>query len=265
MRNPREARMIKWRWLLALTIWGANARAEIKTSLIDYKDGKTALQGYLAYDDALSGARPGVLVVHEWKGHGDYVRRRADQLAAQGYVVFALDMYGKGVFAKDHAEAARLSGVYFKDRSLMRHRAQAGLRILQSQPRVDRKRLAAVGYCFGGTTVLEMARAGMPLKGVACFHGNLTTPTPARPGGLKAKIIVYQGADDQWTAGGIPEFEAEMKAAKADWKLESYPGAVHSFTVKEAGDNPASGMAYNAEADRRSWESLTAFLTGLFK
>lgn len=257
--------MKKSLWFWGLLALGATARGEIKTRVIDYAEGKTALQGYLAYDDALAGPRPGVLVVHEWKGHGEYVRRRADQLAAQGYVVFALDMYGKGVFAKDHEEAAKLSGVYFKDRERMRRRARAGLNVLQSQPRVDSHRLAAVGYCFGGTTVLEMARAGMPLKGVACFHGNLTTPRPAKPGTLKAKIIVFQGADDQWTAGGIPEFEAEMKAAKADWTMQTYPGAVHSFTVKEAGNDSATGMAYNADADRQSWDSLTAFLTALFK
>lgn len=257
--------MKKTLWFWGCLALGATVHGEIKTRVVDYADGKTPLQGYLAYDDALAGSRPGVLVVHEWKGHGDYVRRRADQLAAQGYVVFALDMYGKGVFAKDHEEAAKLSGVYFKDRERMRRRAGSGLKVLQTQARVDPHRLAAVGYCFGGTTVLEMARAGMPLKGVACFHGNLTTPTPAKPGILKAKIIVFQGADDQWTAGGIPEFEAEMKAAQGDWTLRSYPGAVHSFTVKEAGNDPSTGMAYNADADRQSWDSLTAFLADLFK
>ena len=246
--------------LMGLILASSFVSAAVRTQEIDYRDGKTTLQGYLAYDDALQGIRPGVLVAHEWKGHGEYVRRRARQLAEAGYVVFALDMYGKGVFANNHDEAAKLSGVYFKDRLLMRQRAQAGLNVLLKQPNVDTKRVAAIGYCFGGTTVLELARAGTDLKGVASFHGNLTTPVPAEPNKVKARVIVFQGGEDAWTLEGVPAFQEEMKKAGVDWQMDIYGGAAHSFTVKEAGNDPSTGMAYNENADRRSWESLMNFL-----
>lgn len=246
-------------FLLGLMCYSGVGKAAVVTKEIEYKDGKTVLLGFLAYDDASVGPRPGVLVAHEWKGHGEYARGRARQLAEAGYVAFALDMYGKGVFAKDHEEAAKLSGIYFGDRQLMRRRALAGLNVLLKQPRVDPKRVAAIGYCFGGTTVLELARSGADLKGVASFHGNLTTPLPAQANTVKAKVLVLHGGDDEWTAGGIAAFQEEMKKAGVDWEMNTYGGAVHSFTVKEAGDDPATGMAYNAAADRRSWRALLNF------
>lgn len=241
-------------------------RGEIKTEVVDYADGDVALQGYLAWDPSYSSRRPGVMVVHEWKGHGDYARRRAEELAKLGYVAFACDMYGKGVFAKDHEEAGKLAGVYFKDRAKMRARAAAGLDVLRKRPFVDAERLAVMGYCFGGTTSLECARAGFAgVRGVASFHGNLATPEPAQAATLKAKIAVFHGADDAGVAKGIPAFEAEMRAAKADWQFVSYGGAVHSFTVKEAGDDPSRGAAYDAKADRRSWAALKLFLAEIFE
>lgn len=248
-----------------LLIFQTPVFAAIKTQVVEYKDGKTLLQGFLAYDDDQPGQRPGVLVVHEWKGHGDYVRRRAEQLAQEGYVAFALDMYGKGVFAKNHEEAAKLSGMFFADRNLMRGRALTGLAVLKKDAHVDPTRLAAIGYCFGGTTVLELARAGTDLKGVASFHGNLTTPQPAAPGTIKAKVVVFHGGEDAWVAPGLPDFQTEMKNAGADWQLHTYGGAVHSFTVAEAGNDPSTGMAYNANADRRSWQTLRTYLTEIFK
>lgn len=257
--------MKRWTLLVGLVISGGIVSAAVQTKEIDYKDGKTLLQGYLAYDDAVKGPQPGVLVVHEWKGHGEYVRRRARQLAEAGYVAFAIDMYGKGVVAKDHEEAGKLSGVYFKDRALMRHRAQVGMNVLLIQSQVDPHRVAAVGYCFGGTTVLELARAGTDLKGVASFHGNLTTPVPAVPNEVKAKVIVFQGGDDSWSMGGVPAFQEEMNKAAVDWEMVIYGGAVHSFTVKEAGDEPSTGMAYNAKADLRSWQALMDFLKSIFE
>lgn len=250
-------------FMIALLTLAGSASAAIRTQTVEYMDGKTALQGTLVYDDARSGKAPGILVVHEWKGLGDYAKGRADQLAKLGHVAFALDMYGKGVYAKDHEEAGRLSGVFFNDRDLMRRRALAGLEILKNDPHVDASRLAAIGYCFGGTTVLELARAGTDLKGVVSFHGNLASPNPADAATLKAKILVLQGADDAWTAGGIPGFQEEMKKAKADYQIVSCGGAVHSFTVKEAGDDPSKGMAYAAAADRRSWRALMEFFKEL--
>lgn len=232
---------------------------EIKTEVVDYQDGDVALQGYLAWDPSLPSPRPGVMVVHEWKGHGDYVRRRAEMLAKLGYVAFACDMYGKGVFAKDHEEAGKLAGVFASDRAKMRARASAGLDVLRKRPIVDAKRLVVMGYCFGGTTSLECARAGFEgVRGVASFHGNLSAPVKADAATLKSKIAVFHGADDAGVAKGLAAFEAEMRAAKADWFLVSFGNAVHGFTVLEA-------PAYDANADRRSWEMLRSFLTECFE
>jgi dienelactone hydrolase len=201
------------------------------------------------------------MVVHEWKGHGDYARHRAEMLARLGYAAFACDMYGKGVFAKDHDEAGKLAGVFFQDRAKMRARAAAGLDVLRKHEAADKDRLAVIGYCFGGTTALECARAGSAgVRGVASFHGNLTAPQPAEAGAVKARVIVFHGADDAMVAKAVPAFEDEMRKAKADWQFVSFGGAVHSFTVKEAGDDKSKGMAYDEKADARSWAMLEAFL-----
>ena len=243
----------------------APVKAALHTEAVAYKQGGVELEGYLAYDDAVKGPRPGVFVVHEWWGHGPYVRRRAEQLAKLGYIAFAADMYGKGVYAKDHEEAGKLSGAYRSDRELMRARALAGLEILRKNPLADPKRLAAIGYCFGGTTVLELARAGTDLAGVVSFHGGLDTPNPKATAGVKAKVLALIGADDGFISAAIPAFEEEMRNAKADWQLVVYGGAVHSFTVNEAGNDPSTGMAYNADADRRSWQAMLDFFREIFK
>jgi dienelactone hydrolase len=249
---------------LMLLAAGIAAQAAVKTETVNYKDGKTALQGYLAYDDSIKGPRPAVLVVHEWKGFGDYVKMRAEQLAALGYTAFALDMYGKGVYAKNHEEAGKLSGVYRSDRQLMRSRATAGLNVLLKRPETDPKRVAAIGYCFGGTTVLELARGGADLAGVASFHGSLETPHPEQTASIKSKVLILQGAEDKFTVAGLQAFQDEMRRANADWQMNVYGGAVHSFTVKEAGDDPSKGMAYDEKADKRSWQALQDFLTEIF-
>lgn len=241
----------------------APASARIKTRVVEYKDGDVVLQGYGAWEDGFKDSRPGILVVHEWKGHGEYARKRAEQLAKLGYTAFALDMYGKGVYAKDHQEAGKLAGVFFNDRALMRSRALAGLEQLKKLPFVNQDKLAAIGYCFGGSTVLELARAGVPLKGVASFHGALATPTPATET-PKAKILVLHGADDPNVSPQVPGFIEEMKKAGADWQFIEYGGAVHSFTVPEAGNDPSKGAAYNESADRRSWAAMRAFFGEIF-
>ena len=253
--------------ILALTLCALAGKggAAVKTETVEYKHGNVVCEGVLVYDDAVKGKRPGIVVVHEWTGLGDYAKRRAEQLAQMGYVAFAIDMYGKGVRAKDHKEAAELSGIYRNDRSLMRNRAKAGLDVLRKSSMVDGGRIAAIGYCFGGTTVLELARSGEDLKGVASFHGGLDTPNPQDAKNIKAKVIVFQGADDAYTLASVPKFEEEMKNAGADWQLIKYSGAVHSFTVKEAGDDNSKGMAYNEKADKRSWQSLKNFLDEIFK
>ncbi len=251
--------------LISFLLISSQAFASIVTKTVEYMDGTTLLEGYIAYDDSIAGKRPTVLIVHEWKGLEDYEKRRAEQLAAKGYVGFVIDLYGKGIHVKDHKEAAALSGIYRNDRSLMRSRAKAALDFIQTFEFTNPDRIAAIGYCFGGTTVLEMARAGFPLKGVASFHGPLDTPVPAKEGEVKAKVIVFIGADDKSIpAESVVAFEKEMKDAKADFQIVILSGAVHSFTNPESGDDPSTGVAYNKKADERSWEILELFFKEIF-
>lgn len=245
--------------------WTVPAAAEIKLKAVEYRDGKTVLEGVLAYDDASKAPRPGVIVVHEWKGLNDYVQRRAGQLARLGYVAFCADMYGKGVRAKDHQEAAKLSGIYRSDRQLMRARITAALDYVKRQPMVDPQHLAAIGYCFGGTSVLELARSGADVLGVVSFHGGLDTPHPEDAKQIKGRVLaLHGGADTFVTPEQVRAFEQEMTQAHVNYQLIIYPGAVHSFTVFDAGTDPSKGMAYNEEADHQSWEAMTRFLQELF-
>lgn len=250
---------------LALFSHAAGARAEVRTEKVEYTHGQAVLEGYLAYDDSLEGRRPGVLVVHEWKGLGPYEQGRARQLAELGYVAFALDMYGKGVRAETRSEAAALSGTYRKDRQLMRSRALRGLEVLRSHEMVDPERLAAIGYCFGGTTVLELARGGADVAGVVSFHGGLSTPEPSDTADIKAKVLVLHGADDPHVPPEeVSAFQEEMRRAGVDWQMVFYGGAVHSFTNPASGSDPTKGVAYNERADRRSWKAMRRFFSELF-
>jgi dienelactone hydrolase len=251
---------------LLLLLFAAVVRAELHTEAIEYKQGDAVLQGYLAYDDAATGKRPGVLVVHEWYGHNPYARKRAEQLAKLGYVAFALDMYGKGVLAKNPDEAGKLAAVYKNDRRLMRARARAGLEVLLKQPQVDRQRVAAIGYCFGGTTVLELARDGAEIAGVVSFHGGLSTPTPDDAKNIKAKVLALHGADDPFVKPEeVVAFEEEMRKGGVDWEVIKYGDAVHSFTNPQAGTDKSRGAAYNEKADHRSWEAMKTFFNEIFK
>jgi dienelactone hydrolase len=250
--------------LAGVLAWMGAAEAAVKSETVEYPHESAVLEGYLAYDESVQEPRPGILVVHEWKGLGDYAKRRAEQLAQLGYLALAVDMYGKGVRAKDHEEAATLSAVYREDRQLMRGRILAALDVLKRHPLVDPGRLAAIGYCFGGTTVLELARSGADVLGVVSFHGGLDTPAPAQPGVVKAKVLVLSGAEDRFVSAHVAAFEQEMQRAGIDYRLIQYPGAVHSFTVPEAGDDPSTGMAYHAEADRKSWQEMLDFFSSLF-
>src|SRR5437588_4968319 len=250
---------------LLLFLGATVARAAVHTEVVEYKHGDVVLEGYLAYDDGSTDRRPGVLVVHEWTGHNPYVRKRAEQLAGLGYVAFALDMYGKGVHAKDPKEAAALAGTYKNDRKLMRARAGAGLDVLKKQTLVDPQRLAAIGYCFGGTTVLEMARGGADLAGVVSFHGDLNTPTPEDARNIKGKVLAQHGADDPFVPPAVvAAFEEEMRKGAVDWQLVKYGGAVHSFTNPGAGNDNSRGAAYNAKADHRSWQAMQDFFHEIF-
>lgn len=234
--------------------------------MIDYKEGDTVLQGYLAYDTALQGPRPGVLIVHQWKGLTDYEKKRADMLAKLGYIAFALDIYGKGIRPQSSQEAAAQAGKYRNNRPLLRARAQAGLAVLQKQPLADPRRIAAIGYCFGGTTVIELARSGADIAGVVSFHGGLDSPHPEDGKNIRCKVLALHGADDPHvSAENLAAFENELRQAKVDWQLIQYGGAVHGFTDWTAGNDPKTGMAYNEKADHRSWEAMKQFFAELFK
>ncbi len=220
----------------------------------------------MAYDTSFTGRRPGVLVVHQWKGLTDYERKRADMLARLGYTAFALDVYGKGVRPRDNQEAGAEAGKYKKNRELLRVRALAGLNVLQQHPMTDPQRIGAIGYCFGGTTVIELARSGADIAGVVSFHGGLDSPRPEDGRNIKCKVLALHGADDPFVpAKDLAAFEDEMRQANVDWQLVKYGGAVHSFTELTAGDNHLVGAAYNEKADRRSWEAMRQFLAEIFK
>jgi dienelactone hydrolase len=235
------------------------------TKTVDYQQDGTVMRGFLAYDDALTGLRPGVLVVHEWWGLNDFAREWAEKLAGQGYVALAADMYGKGRTTTDREEAARLAGALRGNPQLLRARAQAALRTMAADARVDPKRLAAIGFCFGGTTILELAYSGADLAGVVSFHGGLPKTDPDDLKRLKAAILVLHGADDPHVpVADIAAFEQAMRQAKADWQMVCFGGAVHGFTNPANGNNPASGVAYDARAARRSWQYLQDFFREIF-
>jgi dienelactone hydrolase len=256
-----------WQYILAAGLgifMQSSAQGGIVTKAIEYKDGNTVLEGYLAYDDTKTGKMPAVLIVHEWTGIGPYVKSRAEQVAGLGYAAFAIDIYGKGVRPANSEEAAKQAAIYRGDRQLMKRRALAGIEEVRKFDFADANRLAAIGYCFGGGVVLEMARSGADLKGVVSFHGNLDTPSP-QSDNIKAKILVCHGADDPHvSAEQITAFQNEMRKAKADWEMNIYGNAVHSFTNPGAGNDPSKGAAYNKQADTRSWEAMKQFFKEVF-
>ncbi|MBK9965355.1 MAG: dienelactone hydrolase family protein [Holophagales bacterium] len=236
------------------------ASAAVKTEVVEYKDGDQLCEGFLAYDDAVKEKRPGVVVVHEWMGLGDYARERATKLAGLGYVAFAADIYGKGIRAKDYKEAGQLAGKYKGDLPLLRSRGRAAFDTLAKNPRVDPARIFAIGYCFGGTAALELARSGAPLAGAVSFHGGLATKDPADAKNVKGRVLVLHGASDPYVPPAeVAAFQKEMDDAKVDWQMVFYSGAVHSFTNPGSGNDPSKGAAYDAKADRRSWEAMKAF------
>ena len=240
--------------------------AKVVTQIVEYRQDGTAMRGFLAYDDALKGKRPGVLVVHEWWGLNDFARERALKLAGLGYVALAADMYGNGVITSNPEEAGKLAGALRGNPDLLRARAQAALKFLAADPRVDANRLAAIGFCFGGTTVLELAYSGADLAGVVSFHGGLPRLQPGDLKRLKASILVLHGADDPHVApADITAFEQAMRQAGADWQMVFFGGAVHGFTNPAAGDNQASGVAYNARAARRSWRYMQDFFQEIWR
>ncbi len=263
------SRLIPFAFTLAILPVSMLANAELQTREIDYQVNGETFTGYLAYDDAVTGPRPGVLVVHEWWGHGDYVRKRAEMLAELGYAAFALDMYGSDKYATHPSKANEFMQAVMSDQSAAKARFTAALALLREQPMVASDDIAALGYCFGGAVVLHMARAGVDLDGVISYHGMLATESPAQPGNVKAAVRVFNGEDDPMVpAQQVADFEEEMAEANVDYEVVNYSGAKHGFTNPEAtelGRQFELPLAYDAEADADSWHKTQLFLERLFR
>jgi len=261
---------IKWALGALMVIgFGTGADAAIKSEKVKYKVGEREFTGHLVYDDARAGKRPGVIVVHEWWGHDAYARRRADMLAAEGYTALALDMYGTGRLADHPKDAKSFAVEVIKTKGAMHARFRAAYDLLRGHKTVDAARTAAIGYCFGGNVVLDMARAGVDLKGVVGYHASLTQTITAKPGALKAAVRVFNGADDPFIKPAkLSKLKAEMKSLGADFRYVAYPGVVHSFTSPGAtarGEKLKLPLKYDLKADHDSWGQTLVFFQQIFK
>lgn len=253
--------------VLALSLLAAaSASAALVEKTVEYLHDGVTLEGFHVYDDAVTGKRPAVLVIHQWTGLTDYEKMRARMLAELGYNVFAADIYGKGIRPVPPA-AGQEAGKYKGDRDLFRSRLKAGLELLQKDERTEKSKIAAIGYCFGGTGVLELARDKSDIAGVVSFHGGLDAAEgkAAAKGGVHAKLLVLHGAADPFVPPvQVDAFKKEMKDAGADLEFVAYDKAVHAFTQKMAGDDPSKGAAYDEKADKASWEAMKAFFGKIF-
>jgi dienelactone hydrolase len=251
--------------LASLVLAAAAAEAKVVTEEVRYTHDQLECVGYLAYDDTRAERRPGVVVVHEWWGLNDYARRRARQLAEMGYVALAIDLYGGGKTTTDREEAARLAGALYQNTDAWRERAKAGFEALARNSCVDPARIVAIGYCFGGASVLQMAYSGLPLAGVVSFHGSLAPPREEDAPRIKARILVLHGADDPFvSAADVAAFQEGVRKAAVDWQMEYYGGAVHSFTNPAVDAAGIDGAKYNRNADERSWRRMQLFFSELF-
>lgn len=231
----------------------------IREQVIEYKDGDAVLEGVFCHDDSRTGPLPVVLIAHAWGGRDEFVVRKAHRLAWQGYAAFALDMFGKGVRGTTVEECQKLIGPFMGNRALLAQRIKTAVATAQKLPQVDARRVAAIGFCFGGLCVLDLARSGADVRGVVSFHG-LLPPTGLPPAKITAKVLALHGNDDPMApTDAVVAFGKEMTAAGADWQLHNYGGTMHAFTNPEA-NNPGFGTLYNSAADRRSWRSLLNFL-----
>lgn len=240
-------------------------KVKIHSESISYFHGKQELQGHLAHPSETKGKKPAILIVHEWKGVNDYAKERANRLAALGYIALAVDMYGKGIHAKTPEEAAKFSNHYRGDIPLMRGRMHAAFDLIKAHALVDSSNIAVMGYCFGGTCALELARSGADLRGVVSFHGGLATAHPQDAKNIKGKVLALIAAEDCYCSSDeVLAFQNEMREANVDWQTVTYGGAKHSFTVPEADLNPELGIAYHPKADQRSWRAMENFFEEIF-
>ncbi len=248
-----------------LLLCSTEALAEVQTKAVTYSHGEVALEGHLAWDDSIQGKRPGVLVVHEWWGLNDYAKWRAEELAKMGYVAFALDMYGKVKVTTHPDQAGKWASAIQKNMDQWQARVQAGLTVLQKQELVDPNRIAAIGYCFGGATVMVLAYSGVDVKGVVSFHGSLPIPSKAQASKTRAKIFVAHGnADPFLQRSHITTFQKKMDEYGLDWYMTVYSGARHGFTNPKADMFGMDGIQYNQNADQRSWQQMKAFFEEIF-
>lgn len=240
--------------------------AAVVEKTVDYQAGDVACEGFHAFDDAVTGKRPAVLIVHQWTGMGDYEKMRARMLAKLGYNVFALDVYGKGVRPPGPPASAQEAAKYKTDRGLYRARLNAGLAVLLADERTDVGKVTAIGYCFGGMGALELARSGAKVAGVVSFHGGVDSPTPEDAKSIQGEVLVLHGDADPFVPqADVEAFEKEMQQAKVSYHLVRYPDAVHAFTQEMAGDDPSKGAAYDAETDAASWLEMHKFFERLFQ
>lgn len=249
----------RWGWALALGALGVLPHGDIKTREVEYRQGDTVLQGLVAWDDDWADKRPGVLVVHEWWGLNEYARRQARRLAEAGYVGFALDMFGNGRHTDHPQDAQAFASAVLKNPEVLQARFDAALAALKQDPHVDPDRIAAIGYCFGGTVVLRMARTGADLAAVVSFHGGVANTRPDHPVPIKARVLVLAGgADPIAPPAQVEAFRHEMEEAGADIEVVSYPGAKHSFTNPDAGQYGVDALAYDSAAAAQSWRAMLA-------
>ncbi|TAN70822.1 MAG: carboxymethylenebutenolidase [Methylobacter sp.] len=236
----------------------------IVSNTVVYLDGNVVLEAFFAFDDAITGRRPAVLINHTWVGRDDFVAEKAKKLAALGYVGFAVDMYGKGVLGSGPEENMKLMQPFMADRAMLQQRMKAALAAVKLMPWVDDSKIASIGFCFGGLCALDLARTGADIKGVVSFHGLLAAPGNTQGNAIKAKILALHGRDDPLVpTEQVLAFEQEMTEAGADWQLHSYGHTLHGFTNPLAND-PAFGAVYHPDADRRSWIAMQNFLAEIF-
>jgi dienelactone hydrolase len=247
--------------VLSLLFAGTPAKAELQTQTVRYNDGDVSLQGYFAWDDAIKGKRPAVLVVHEWWGLNDYARKRANMLARLGYLAFALDMYGKGRVTEYTNQASEWMKQITSDVEAWQKRALLGLDIMRTHELVDRQRTAAIGYSFGGATVMQLTYAGAGLAGVVSFSGSLPVATPEQAKRVRSRVLIaHGGADTSVTSERIVSFQGALNAAGVDWQIIVYGGARHSFTNPDADLHGMENLRYHKIADQRSWQDMQRFL-----